>query len=52
MPTISQLRIPPIQDADLFEDFCRDLWAIMWKDPEAERNGRKGQSQCGVDVFG
>lgn len=52
MPTTSQLRIPPILDADLFEDFCRDLWASIWNDPEAERNGRKGQSQCGVDVFG
>ena len=52
MPTTSQLRIPPILDEDLFEDFCRDLWAIIWNDADAERNGRKGQSQCGVDVFG
>ena len=52
MPTANQLRIPPIQDEDLFEDFCRDLWTLIWDDPSAERNGRRGQSQCGVDVFG
>ena len=52
MPTTSQLRLPPILDENLFEDFCRDLWAVIWNDPDAERNGRKGTSQCGVDVFG
>lgn len=52
MPTTSQLRLPPILDESLFEDFCRDLWSTIWKDPDAKRNGRKGQSQCGVDVFG
>lgn len=52
MPTTSQLRLPPILDEDLFEDFCRDLWADIWNNPDAQRNGRRGQSQCGVDVFG
>lgn len=52
MPTTNQLRLPPILDEDLFEDFCRDLWADIWNDPDAQRNGRRGQTQCGVDVFG
>jgi len=52
MPTTNQIRLLPPADENLFEDLCRDLWALIWKDPDAQRNGRKGQSQRGVDVFG
>src|SRR5688572_28072020 len=52
MPNASQLRLPPIADENLFEDLCRDLWSQIWDDPNAQRNGRRGQAQCGVDIFG
>ena len=52
MTPLSQLRIPPILDEDLFEEFCLELRSRIWNDPEAQRNGRRGQRQCGVDVFG
>jgi len=52
MSTITQLRVPPIKDENAFEDFCRDLWELVWNDPNARRNGRRGQAQCGVDVYG
>lgn len=35
-----------------FEDLCHRLWRSMWGDPNASKNGRPGQNQHGVDVFG
>ncbi len=35
-----------------FELLCRDLWAELWQDPSAQLNGRPGQKQDGVDIFG
>ena len=35
-----------------FESLCRDLYAAEWDDPAAELNGRNGDHQAGVDVFG
>lgn len=31
---------------------CQKLWRDIWSDPNAQLNGRKGQPQHGVDVFG
>jgi hypothetical protein len=31
---------------------CRDLWAEIWRDPSTQLNGRGGQAQHGVDIFG
>ncbi len=42
---------PPANDED-FERLCRDLWAAVWQDPTAQRHGRSGQTQHGVDVYG
>jgi tetratricopeptide (TPR) repeat protein len=28
------------------------LWRRIWKDPNAQKNGRRGQEQHGVDVYG
>lgn len=33
-----------------FEKLCCDLWRAIWKDPNAQRNGREGQAQHGVDI--
>lgn len=35
-----------------FEDLTCALFAEVWKDPTAQKNGRAGQPQHGVDVYG
>ena len=35
-----------------FEELCLRLWRDIWSDPNAQKNGRTGQTQHGVDVFG
>ena len=35
-----------------FESICHKLWRDIWCDANARRNGRQGQPQCGVDVYG
>lgn len=52
MPSLTDLKIiPPVNDA-LFEELCCELWKRIWGDPGTLRNGRNGQSQKGVDVYG
>ena len=52
MPTLNSIDLPPPQDWSEFEDLCCDLWRRIWQDPNAQKNGRRGQSQQGVDIFG
>ena len=42
----------PPNDATAFESLCLDLWKDIWQDSAAQKNGRSGQPQAGVDVFG
>jgi len=35
-----------------FEDLCKILWGEIWNCPEIKKNGRMGQEQHGVDVYG
>jgi len=35
-----------------FEDLCKRLWAEVWQYPETKKNGRTGQPQYGVDIYG
>lgn len=35
-----------------FESLCKKLWGEIWSCPEIHKNGRLGQDQSGVDVFG
>lgn len=35
-----------------FESLCKKLWGEIWNCPEIQKNGRLGQEQFGVDVFG
>ena len=44
--------IPPPAGWEDFEDLCRDLWALLWDDPDTRKHGRRGQPQAGVDVYG
>jgi hypothetical protein len=43
---------PAPNDAVAFESLCLDLWKDVWGDSNAQKNGRNGQPQAGVDVFG
>jgi hypothetical protein len=49
-PTTSKLPIP--RSWDEFEDICADVLKRLWHDPYVTRNGRSGQAQNGVDIFG
>lgn len=47
----SQIR-PPENWQD-FELLCKKLWGEIWNCPTTiKRNGRNGQNQCGVDIYG
>ena len=35
-----------------FEKLCKKLWGEVWCCPNIKQNGRQGQNQNGVDVFG
>jgi len=52
MPTFTNMQIPPPKNWEDFEDICRDIWEKIWRDPNTQKNGRKGQPQHGVDIFG
>src|SRR5260370_30633439 len=52
MPLLSELQLLPPKTWQDFESLCRDLWSSLWTDPDAQKNGRSGQPQSGVDVFG
>lgn len=52
MSNLSNFQHPPPKNWQDFESLCHDLWKEIWKDPNAQKNGRSGQEQHGVDVFG
>lgn len=35
-----------------FETLCKKLWGEIWNCPEIKKNGRPGQQQHGVDIYG
>jgi hypothetical protein len=45
-------QIPPPKHWEEFEDLCHALFKRVWRDPLAQKHGRRGQAQHGVDVFG
>ena len=45
-------RLLPPNEPAAFESLCLDVWREIWGDPNAQKNGRSGQPQAGVDVFG
>ncbi|MGB7290549.1 MAG: tetratricopeptide repeat protein [Thermodesulfobacteriota bacterium] len=52
MPTFARLQIPPPGNWEDFETLCCDLWREIWEDPNTQKNGRQGQAQHGVDIYG
>lgn len=51
MPAIEVEIAPPANWQD-FERLTLDIAKVQWKNDYAERNGRQGQPQAGVDVYG
>jgi tetratricopeptide (TPR) repeat protein len=45
-------RWEPPNDPTAFESLCLDVWKDIWQDSDAQKNGRRGQRQDGVDIFG
>lgn len=45
-------RLPIPKNWQDFESICHKLWREIWNDPNAQLNGRNGQPQGGVDIFG
>ena len=45
-------QIAPPKEWETFENLCHALFKRIWQDPLAQKNGRRGQAQHGVDVFG
>lgn len=50
--SLSSYHLPAPSDWQAFERFTRDLFSAIWDDPRTQANGRTGQPQAGVDVFG
>ena len=50
-PEPSDQQIPPPKDWQIFERHVRDLFEAEWG-PPVELNGRTGQPQHGVDIYG
>ncbi|MDP1979932.1 hypothetical protein [Undibacterium sp.] len=45
-------QIPRPRHWQEFEDLCLSLFKSIWNNPLAQKNGRSGQPQCGVDIWG
>lgn len=52
MPTPSTSDLPKPKSWDEFEDIVWEIYARRWQDPHAQRYGRNGQAQKGVDIYG
>ena len=51
MSSKNQVIAPP-KDWQSFERLCADLFREIWSYPQTQCNGRLGQPQAGVDVYG
>lgn len=52
MPTLSSIKIPPPKSWEEFERISQSSLKIKWGSPNLQRNGRHGQPQAGVDIYG
>ena len=52
MSDLTNIQFPPPANWQDFERLCHALWQEIWADPNAQLNGRTGQPQAGVDVYG
>lgn len=52
MPTLSQMNVPTPKSWEEFEEITLDALKLRWKTSDLQKNGRKGQQQNGVDIYG
>ena len=52
MSALTATQIPKPRDEQAFEDGMEVLWRLILNDPTAQRYGRRGQRQHGVDIVG
>jgi tetratricopeptide (TPR) repeat protein len=52
MPIPATSELPKPLSWDEFEDIVWNIYKRKWNDPDAEKYGRTGQAQQGVDVYG
>ncbi len=52
MTKLRNMKLFPPKDEKEFESLCLALWKQILRDPNAQFNGRRGQRQHGVDLFG
>ena len=52
MPDPVTSELPKPKSWDEFEDIVWDIYKRKWNDPNAQRYGRPGQAQQGVDIYG
>ena len=52
MASILNSNIPTPKDWQAFERMTRDAFELVWKSPNLQLNGRSGQNQDGVDIYG
>ncbi|RCI79297.1 hypothetical protein DNK03_13875 [Brucella anthropi] len=52
MPTISSSQVPPPKSWEEFEEICLSAAKHRWDSSKFFGNGRKGQAQNGVDIWG
>ncbi len=50
---IASTQIRPPENWQDFELLCKKLWGEIWNCSDTIKlNGRSGQNQCGVDIYG
>jgi hypothetical protein len=52
MSLLTATQIPKPSDEQAFERACVPLWRGLLKDPNVQKNARRGQGQDGVDLYG
>ncbi len=52
MTDLTSVAIPKPKDWQAFERHCRLLFELSFRDPAVQNNGRSGQRQHGVDIYG
>jgi hypothetical protein len=52
MPTFTTMRLPPPKTWQEFEDLVQASLGQRWKTTTLQKNGRSGQKQTGVDIYG
>lgn len=51
MTELQFIEIPKIEDENIFENLCKDIYGFDSNYENVQRNGVRGQRQDGVDVF-